>query len=134
MILSIGIDSVEIDRFSDFTCKTRAQLKHLFSDAEIAYCLSNQSKITERFAVRFAAKEAFYKAIHQLLPNKKLPLFTVCTHVEVIAASNGAPQLNVNWNYFREHIQLPATITAHISITHTKTTATTIIIIEGIQS
>ncbi|HZW61499.1 MAG TPA: 4'-phosphopantetheinyl transferase superfamily protein [Candidatus Babeliales bacterium] len=131
MILSIGIDSLEIDRFSDFACKTHTQLKHLFSEAEIAYCLSNQNKTAERFAVRFAAKEAFYKAIHQLLPEQKLPLFTVCANVEVIAAINGAPQLLINWAYFREYITLPEMVITHISTTHSKTLATAFVIIEA---
>lgn len=63
MILGTGVDIIEvprmrasIERFGDHI------LKRLFTDAEIAYCDSKLNRF-ERYAARFAAKEAGLKAI-----------------------------------------------------------------------
>ena len=63
MIVGTGVDITEvprvaaaIERFGD------RFLKRIFTDNEIRYCQSKQNKV-ERFAARFAAKEAALKAI-----------------------------------------------------------------------
>ena len=56
-MIALGIDSVDIERFSDwYTMPDR--YKRIFSDTEIAYCLSVPAKSAERFATRFAASRA----------------------------------------------------------------------------
>ncbi len=130
MILSIGIDSVEIYRCGSWATMSHLRLRRLFSEQEIAYCLSVPAKAAERFALRFAAKEAFYKAIISLIPHK-ISLFAVCKKVSLHSTQQG-PHLEVDWNYFRsyagatslEHIKI------HISGTHTRTTATAVVILE----
>src|SRR5947209_6680335 len=103
MIVGVGIDSVEIERFTHWHQRPHKQLTRVFSTSEIRYCLSVSSKSAERFAARFAAKEAFYKAVHGII-STKLPLLGVCSHVEVIHTDNGTPQLVIDWSYFT-HIQ-----------------------------
>lgn len=59
---AIGIDLVEIQRIKKFIdSKTPQQLLRVFTQQEITYALSSKTKY-QRFAVRFAAKEAFFKA------------------------------------------------------------------------
>lgn len=58
--LSVGLDIVEIARIKK--AGTRAFLKRVFSPTEIAYCQSKKNR-WQHFAVRFAAKEAIYKAL-----------------------------------------------------------------------
>ncbi|TPW21214.1 MAG: holo-acyl-carrier protein synthase [Elusimicrobia bacterium] len=58
--LSVGLDIVEIARIKK--AGTRAFLKRVFSPSEIAYCQSKKNR-WQHFAVRFAAKEAVYKAL-----------------------------------------------------------------------
>ena len=58
---SIGLDIVEIARIKK-AC-TPAFLKRVFSPSEIAYCKGKKSP-WQHFAVRFAAKEAVYKALN----------------------------------------------------------------------
>ena len=60
MVKGIGIDSIEIARFRLWHTYSYRQLSRIFSSEEIDYCLSNIIKSSERFAVRFAAKEAFF--------------------------------------------------------------------------
>jgi holo-[acyl-carrier protein] synthase len=60
--MEIGLDIVEIDRVRKLVTKTPKFLDRVFSAAEIAYC--SKKKIPwQHYAVRFAAKEAVWKAI-----------------------------------------------------------------------
>lgn len=60
-ILGIGTDLVEVARIAQFAERPGA-LERIFSDTEIAYCLARKNKY-EHLAVRFAAKEAVFKAL-----------------------------------------------------------------------
>jgi len=62
MINGIGVDIVENQRIEKFiNHKTYDQLKRIFTLIEWKYAIASKNKI-ERLAVRFAVKEAFYKA------------------------------------------------------------------------
>ncbi|MEX1217257.1 MAG: NAD(P)H-hydrate dehydratase [Acidimicrobiales bacterium] len=62
MILGIGNDLVDLDRFRRVLERRPALLQRLFTAGEIDYA-QRRSDPTERFAVRFAAKEAVLKAM-----------------------------------------------------------------------
>lgn len=132
MIASLGIDSVEIARCAPWHTWSTRKLQRLFAPHEIAYCLQNPAKSSERFAAHFAAKEAFYKALHSIITNQKLPLFTVFAHIQVIKQNNGAPTLHVDWDYFMfaTNDQLRSPLATHLTLTHTKSSATALVILE----
>jgi len=132
MITGLGIDAVEIDRFTDWADYPLKKLLRVFSKDEIEYCLSIPIKSAERFAARFAAKEAFFKALHMTTPTAHIPLFTICKKVAVKRLDDGTRILSIDWNYLQKvsKTTLPNAITSHVSLTHTKTTATAIIILE----
>ena len=121
MIKAIGIDSVEIARFDAWKNYSHASLLKIFSQSELAYSLSNPAKTTERLAARFAAKEASYKALSSLF-NKKISFLVWCKQVEVVHDLRSKPMLQVTSEYTE--------YTLHLSITHTKTIATALVIIE----
>ncbi|MDD2335904.1 MAG: holo-[acyl-carrier-protein] synthase [Geobacteraceae bacterium] len=63
MIYGTGIDIVEISRFERFLREgNEALFRRLFMPEELAYC-STKKKSAQHFALRFAAKEAFFKAL-----------------------------------------------------------------------
>jgi len=63
MIVGTGIDIAEPARLQAAVERYGARfLKRVFTPAEIAYCESKRNKF-ERFAARFAAKEAAFKAL-----------------------------------------------------------------------
>lgn len=63
MILGIGIDLVDVSRIEGIIYRWQQRfLKRIFTDAEIRYC-NNKKNPAQRFATRFAAKEAFMKAL-----------------------------------------------------------------------
>ncbi len=88
MIVGMGVDIIEvprvrsaIERFGD------RFLKRLFTPAEIRYCESKANKY-ERFAARFAAKEAALKAI-----GTGLSRGISWQDVEVVREPSGKPTL-----------------------------------------
>ncbi|MBF0505256.1 MAG: holo-ACP synthase [Nitrospirae bacterium] len=63
MICGIGVDIVEIDRIRNAAQKWGDKfLRRIFDDDEISYCRKNKNPFSS-LAARFAAKEAFIKAI-----------------------------------------------------------------------
>jgi holo-[acyl-carrier protein] synthase len=63
VIVGLGVDIAEVDRMeAAIRRRGDAFLKRLFTPAEIAYCEKHRAKY-ERYAARFAAKEAAMKAL-----------------------------------------------------------------------
>ena len=63
MIVGTGIDIVEVARIAAAVERFGERfLNRVFTTSEIRYCRSKQNSM-ERFAARFAAKEAAFKAI-----------------------------------------------------------------------
>src|SRR3954453_8798334 len=63
MIVGTGVDITEVPRVAATIERFGERfLRRVFTDGEISYCESKHNKV-ERFAARFAAKEAALKAI-----------------------------------------------------------------------
>lgn len=63
MIVGLGLDIEEIARVEQvLTRRGEAMLRRLYTAREVAYCESHKKKF-ERYAARFAAKEAAMKAL-----------------------------------------------------------------------
>lgn len=131
MILGIGIDTVDVKRFVHWHTYAPSTLRRIFSQEEIDYCLSNLTKSAERFAVRFAAREAFFKAVSSAYPTLKIPFLTLCKNVSITKDFNKGPKLQVNWKKF---VLNNKSVNILVSFTHTKATATAFIIIEQRKS
>lgn len=82
--MNIGVDIVEIDRIAKSTRNERF-LQRVFTPQEVAYCKAHAHS-AQHFAVRFAAKEAVWKAIG----NPKL------SHrdIQVRNRANGKPEIH----------------------------------------
>jgi len=59
--MDIGVDIVEIHRIAKQATNPRF-LQRVFTPQEVAYCRSRKNT-AQHFAVRFAAKEAVWKAV-----------------------------------------------------------------------
>lgn len=125
MILGIGIDTIEIERFSLWHTYLPKKLLRIFSQEEIEYCLENTKKSAERFAVRFATREALYKAFSCAYPDKVPPFLTLCASV-TIKKINSRPILELD-NKFDTDINF---CSIHLSLTHSNFYATALVIIE----
>jgi holo-[acyl-carrier protein] synthase len=85
-VIGIGVDLVEIDRFRRTVERTPTLLGRVFTTGERAYAEARRDP-AERYAVRFAAKEAVLKALGAGLFD--VPL----RQIEVVRASTGRPSL-----------------------------------------
>jgi holo-[acyl-carrier protein] synthase len=63
MIVGLGLDIAEVDRIEEAIARHGAPfLERLFTPAEVEYCERHKNRY-ERYAARFAAKEAAMKAL-----------------------------------------------------------------------
>jgi holo-[acyl-carrier protein] synthase len=115
MVKGIGIDMIEVERVKRTAEKTPKFLERIFTSREISYCLAKRNKY-QHLATRFAAKEAFFKAIGRRINWKD---------VELINAPSGKPRLEINTKERFAFIQ------AHVSISHLKEYAVAVVILEG---
>ena len=77
MVTGLGIDVEEVERFGRLI-KNKRFLSRVFTPHEIAYCRSKKNT-AQHFAVRFAAKEAVWKALSDTIHLKN----AVVTHKQI---------------------------------------------------
>ena len=125
MIGGIGVDTIEVERFLQWHTYSKKKLSRIFSQEEIDYCLQQPDKSAERFAVRFATREALYKALSYLYPDKKIPFLTLCSRI-TITKKSARPYLVVTGDI---GVGLNGLV-IHLSLSHTRAYATAVVIIE----
>ncbi|CAN5131913.1 holo-ACP synthase [soil metagenome] len=124
MIVGIGVDSVEVARFAHWHTYSQKALLRIFSHSEIEYCLSVPVKSAERFAVRFAAREALFKAYSSWQPDHQIPFLTFCRATTII--KKNAPYVIID----PQVLSNSSNIKISLSLTHSKNTAIAFIILE----
>jgi len=124
MIIGTGIDIIEVDRVAQRVGSDGGFRELVFSKDEIAYCDSRAFPY-QHYAARFAAKEAFLKAVGRGWDGK-----LTLTEIEVINESNGKPFMRLSGKTEKELISLGIR-TVHLSLSHLKSTATAIVILES---
>ena len=119
---SIGVDICDIKRMRDIEKKFKKRfLQKIFTPAEIDYCEKKYNKHSS-FAARFAAKEAFLKAVGTGLRDGFL-----WKDIEIDNDEFGKP-------FFKFHGHTAKVIsnrTVHLSVSHTDKDAIAFVIIEG---
>jgi holo-[acyl-carrier protein] synthase len=124
MIVGIGVDLCEVDRIEAAIARHGERfLNRIYTEAERAYCESKANKM-ERFAGRFAAKEAAMKAIgtgwHRGVGWREF---------EVMRAESGQPIIRFHGVARRIAAELGAK-RALVSITHIKSMAMAQVVLE----
>ncbi len=111
MILGIGVDAVDIERFRRSLERTPSMQRRLFTDDELAYVAPKIDPVPS-LAARFASREAVMKAMG-------LGLGAFGFHdVWVDRRDSGEPHLNITGRA-AELASERGIATWHISITHT---------------
>ncbi len=125
MIVGIGVDIVEIDRIERSLTTFGVRFRdRVFTPREIAYC-DQYVQPGERYAVRFAAKEAARKALGAATPLKALSWH----EVEIISSTEGAPQLEFHGRA-AELMRDLGIARAHVSLSHAVNSAIAFVILE----
>ncbi|HDJ22439.1 MAG TPA: holo-[acyl-carrier-protein] synthase [Candidatus Aminicenantes bacterium] len=76
MIIGIGFDFIEVDRIKQVAEKYPKFLNRIFTPREQTYCLAQPNPYLH-FAARFAAKEAFFKALGRRIPWSKIGVYNL---------------------------------------------------------
>jgi holo-[acyl-carrier protein] synthase len=123
MIAGLGIDIIEVERIAAKIGKESGFRELVFSKNEIDYCESKKNKF-EHYAARFAAKEAFFKALGTGWLEG-----TFFSEIEITNTGNGKPEM-VLLGSTRKTISAMGINKISVSLSHIKTMATAVVIIE----
>lgn len=122
-IRGIGVDLVDVDRMRRSLDRTPTLAARLFTPDERAYA-ERATDPTERFAARFAAKEAVMKALG-------VGLGAFDWHdVEVVRTTTGAPELRVTGRA-AELAAAAGVARWLVTLSHTDRTAEAVVVAEG---
>ena len=122
MITGIGVDLVQVERMR----RWRAQpglLERYFHPQELAAALTRGGGVDLSLATRFAAKEAFGKALGTGLEG------IVLKDIMVINHHNGRPELQV-FATARDALNKSGANRVHLSLTHEQDNALAMVVLE----
>ncbi|WP_043264874.1 holo-ACP synthase [Streptomyces sp. CT34] len=122
MIIGVGIDVAEIDRFGAALERTPELAHRLFLDTELLLP-SGERRGTASLAARFAAKEAVAKALGA-------PGGLHWTDAEVYVEDSGQPRLRVRGTVAARASELGVN-SWHVSLSHDAGVASAVVIAEG---
>jgi holo-[acyl-carrier protein] synthase len=125
VIISIGIDIIEVRRVREVMARTPRFIERVYTERERAYCDSRGAVAAQHFAARFAAKEAALKALRTGWTGG-----IAWQDIEVVSADSGAPALLFTGRV-REIYEEAGARAAHLSISHTSEHAIAQVILEG---
>ncbi|WP_426670188.1 holo-ACP synthase [Mucilaginibacter sp. McL0603] len=123
MTSGVGIDMIEVERVAEKINKEIGFREMVFSKTEIAYCESKKNKF-ESYAARFAAKEAFFKALGTGWAEN-----TQFNEVEIITNKEGKPEVQLLGSTL-ETINAMGIKKILVSLSHIKTIASAVVMIE----
>lgn len=123
MVAGLGTDIVDVEKIAQRIGVNNGFTQLVFTPAEIAYC-EKQLHSGQHYAARFAAKEAFFKAL-----GTGWATGTAFNEVEVVHDAQGCPQIQLHG----QTAQTLAALHIHrilVSLSHIQTMATAVVIIE----
>ncbi|HEU4595251.1 MAG TPA: holo-ACP synthase [Pyrinomonadaceae bacterium] len=124
MIVSIGIDIIEIERVREVLARTPRFRERVFTEAEREYCDRRGAQSAQHYAARFAAKEAAFKALGTGWSGG------LGWHdVEVVSKESGEPALVLHASAL-EIFNRTGSTHAHLSLSHTSQHAVAQVIFE----
>ncbi len=124
MIVGIGTDIIEIDRVSR-AIKSEHFIERVYTVNEKKYCNSRGQQKAASYAVRFAGKEAFFKALGT-------GIICSMTCVEIVNDDLGCPHLNLTGQAAKLVKQMKID-KMHISLSHSRDYAVATCILENIN-
>ncbi len=127
MIFGLGIDIIHVPRVDKGLVRTEGLKETLFTAREIAYCES-RGKSSQHFAARFAAKEAFLKAMGSGWRDGYR-----FNEIEILNDGSGKPEAFVHGKV-KTFCEEKGISRVHVSLSHTQDLAEAVVILEIISS
>jgi holo-[acyl-carrier protein] synthase len=122
-VAGIGTDIVEVARVHKSLARTPGFARLAFSDGERAYC-DGCAHPAEHYAARFAAKEAFLKAV-----GKGILQGVVLREIEVVRDEGGEPSLRLGKSAARAMAQRGGA-SALVSLSHAAGWAVAFVVVQ----
>jgi holo-[acyl-carrier protein] synthase len=123
MIIGIGIDIVNISRMKAWSGRD-GLLERYFHPAELEAIRRKGTTFEHSLAARFAAKEAFGKALGTGLAGLKLK------DIEVVNDENGKPLIRL-YRTAQRKLEAVGGASLFVSLTHESDNAIAVVVIEG---
>jgi holo-[acyl-carrier protein] synthase len=124
VIVSIGIDIIEVARIREVLLRTPRFVERVYTERERTYCDSRGAVSAQHYAARFAAKEAALKALQTGWRGG-----ISWQDVEISARESGAPYLIFTGQVLEVFEKFGASQT-HLSMSHTTQHAIAQVILE----
>lgn len=123
MIVGIGVDIVETSRITEALEKYGERFqRRIFTETEIAYCTARPARMIEHFAARFAAKEAFSKAL-----GTGMAAGVAFRDIGVVNRPGGKPELVLTG----QAALRAAGMRSYVTLSHQRTTAVAVVVLES---
>ncbi len=120
MILGVGIDIVDIERWA----RSLERVQHeIFTSQELADCADRVDRV-DALAARFAAKEAYLKALNTGIAGGAL------RQIEIVSDPGSAPRIRLA-GALATRARKSVVRRAHVSLTHQQGFAAAVVILEG---
>jgi holo-[acyl-carrier protein] synthase len=123
MIAGIGVDIIEVARIKRVLEKNPAFRSKVFTEQEIEYCESKADPGLS-YSVRFAAKEAFMKALGTGWNHE-----VSWSEIETVMRPDGSPELIISGNTKAALINRDI-INCHLSLSHEKEYSVACVVLE----
>ena len=124
MIFGIGTDIIEVARIERQLTNSYALRDKLFTEREQAYA-NDKASMYQHYAARFAAKEAFFKAL-----GTGYRFGMAFREIEVINDELGKPVIHV-YGKTKDYIDKQGIKHIHLSISHVKEMANAFVVLEA---
>lgn len=121
MKVTCGADIIEINRIKeDIETFGNIFLNKIYTNKEIEYCERKNVQKYQHYSARFAAKEAVFKAISNILENK----YTLSwKDIEILNNAQGKPIVNLKGQAYKEIENID------ISLSHCQSYATANVVV-----
>lgn len=119
MILGIGIDMTEIERIEK-ACEKQAFFLRIYTPVEQELYGGKPASLAARFAVKEAVVKAFGTGFRDIAP----------AEIETVSDELGKPVVRLYGEAAKKSEEMGCK-QIHVSITHTKTTAAAMVVLEG---
>jgi holo-[acyl-carrier protein] synthase len=123
MITGIGIDIIEIKRMEQWI-GNRKLMERYFHPDELESVFSQGKNPAQSLAARFAAKEAFTKALGTGFANITLK------DIMVYNRENGKPEIRLSGTA-KNAFEMSGANRVHVSLTHERENAVAMVVLEG---
>ncbi|MBN2638669.1 MAG: holo-ACP synthase [Bacteroidales bacterium] len=124
LIFGIGNDIVEVGRVQHAAERTSGFLKKLFTEKEQTYCENQKAGKYQSYAARYAAKEAFFKAM-----GTGYRYGFAFHEVEVLNDELGKPEVTVSGRV-AEFLEEKKIQKIYLTLSHVKEMATAFVVLE----